>query len=74
MSSKELHAQLIQDIKNLGADDDELLVFDCFLDGMTKPKDIRTELGISKKEFHNIWRKLLRKRNKIAIKLYYYGK
>jgi len=72
--AKEFQDKIIQDLKDLGAEDDELLVFDCMIDGITTPRHIRQELGISEVEFHNIWRRLGRKRDRIAEKLTSYGR
>lgn len=74
LSAREFQDKIIQDLKDLGAEDDELLVFDCMIDGITTPRHIRDELGISEEEFHNIWRRLGRKRSRIAKKLKSYGR
>ncbi len=52
-----------------GATDDELLVFDCMTDGIVKPKSLREELGISKEDFHNIWRRLQSRIKKLRVNL-----
>jgi hypothetical protein len=74
ISAEEFKDKIIQDLIDLGAEDDELLVFDCMIDGITIPKHIRKELGISEEDFHNIWRRLGRKRDRIAEKLKSYGR
>jgi hypothetical protein len=56
-----------------GADDDELLIFECLADGIEKPDDIRSELGMSESDFHNAWRRFKRKRKVIQEKLAAYG-
>ncbi len=70
--SEELRKQIMATLKELNADDDEILVFECLLDGMNKD-EIRTELGISESDFQNIWRKVNRKKEKLKIKLSIYG-
>lgn len=74
LSAKEFQDKITQDLINLGAEDDEILVFDCMIDGITAPRHIRKELGISEDDFHNIWRRLGRKRDRIAEKLTSYGR
>jgi len=73
ISAAELRKQIVAELKELNADDDEILVFECMFDGLFKPADIRKELGISEEEFHNIWRKVGRKRDKLKNKLSSYG-
>jgi len=67
--SKELKEEVFDELGNAGADDDELIVFECLVDGINKPEDIRAELGLSEEDFHNIWRRLKRKRKVIQKKL-----
>lgn len=74
LSAKEFQDNIIQDLTDLGAEDDELLVFGCMIDGIITPRHIRQELGISEEDFHNIWRRLGRKRDRIAEKLTRYGR
>lgn len=58
---EELKNEIYQKVDQQGADDNELMVLTCMLDGIVLPREIRRELGISKAEFHNIWRRLNRK-------------
>lgn len=71
--SAELRKEIYDDLQAAGADDDEIMVFDCLVDGISKPDDIRSELGLSEENFHNIWRRLKRKRDVIRKKLAGYG-
>ncbi|MEM6813219.1 MAG: hypothetical protein AAF600_02380 [Bacteroidota bacterium] len=67
--ASELREKIFDELKAHEADDDELLVFECIADGIHKPKDIKIELGLSDEDFHNIWRRLKRKREVIKSKL-----
>ena len=69
ITTSELQNQIIVELKNLNADDEEMLVFECLFDGIEKPEDIRKELGITEEHFHNIWRRVKRKREKLKTKL-----
>jgi hypothetical protein len=62
LTTDELRKQLFDELQKAGAEDDELLIFECLAEGIEKPDEIRTELGLSKKEFHNAWRRFKRKR------------
>jgi hypothetical protein len=73
ISADELRKEILTELQELNADDDELLVFECLLDGIVKPENIRAELGISENDFHNIWRRVNRKREKLKTKLSKYG-
>lgn len=48
-----------------GADDEEQILFDLWMDGITKANEIATELGISPNEVYKITRRLDRRREKI---------
>jgi len=65
----ELKKEAYAFLENDGATDDELLVFDCMTDGIVKPRALREELGISKEDFHNIWRRLQPRIKKLRAKL-----
>lgn len=65
----ELRKEVFDELQKAGADDDELMVFECLADGIEKPEDIRAELGINEENFHNIWRRLKRRREVIQKKL-----
>jgi len=47
-------------LKTFGADDEELLVFECWLDGITKARDVAKELGIEIALEYNITKRLKR--------------
>jgi len=70
ISNDDLRVIVFNELKNLNADDDELLVFDCMADGIIKPDKIRKELGIEASLLNNILRRLNRKTSKIKIKLF----
>ncbi|MBD77341.1 MAG: hypothetical protein CL840_00205 [Crocinitomicaceae bacterium] len=71
--TQELRNQIYDELDVSGADDDELLIFECLADGMNKPDDIKNELGMSDEDFHNAWRRFKRKRKTIQKKLGAYG-
>ena len=48
-----------------GADDDELTIFECWMDGILKPADIAKDLGIEVKAVYNITKRLERRLPKI---------
>jgi DNA-directed RNA polymerase specialized sigma24 family protein len=57
--------QVSELLKQEGADDDELTVFECWVDGMTKPTEIAKDLGIDVKEVYKITKRLERRLPKI---------
>jgi hypothetical protein len=69
MITAELRKEVFDELQKAGADDDELMIFECLADGIEKPEDIRAELGINEANFHNIWRRLKRRREVIQKKL-----
>ena len=71
--AEELRKQIYDELESNGAEDDELLIFECLADGIIKPEDIRTELGMSESDFHNGWRRFKRKRKVIQEKIAAYG-
>ena len=71
--AQELRQQIYEELESVGAEDDELLIFECLADGIIKPDDIRTELGMSESDFHNGWRRFKRKRKVIQEKITAYG-
>lgn len=73
ISTDELREQMFDELERAGADDDELLMFECLADGIDKPDDIKKELGINDKDFHNTWRRFKRKRKVIQQKLAAHG-
>lgn len=71
--SKELREQLFDELQANGADDNELLIFECLADGIEKPDEIRAAIGLSEEDFHNAWRRFKRKREVIKQKLAAHG-
>lgn len=65
----DLREKVFKMLNEEGASDDEMIIFECMAEGITKPKEIREELGITEKDFHNLWRKLDRRLQKIRKKL-----
>lgn len=57
--------QVSELLKQAGADDDELTVFECWMDGIFKPAEIAKNLGIDVKELYVIIKRLERRRMKI---------
>ncbi|WP_305981974.1 hypothetical protein [Roseivirga thermotolerans] len=55
-------------LRELGAKDDELIVFECMADGVTKPELIRKDLGLEQNEFRSIWRRLKPRMEQLRIK------
>ncbi len=54
----------------MGVDDDEMLIFNARVhDGLSKPEEIRRDLGMTDREYHNAFRKLHRKLLTIQAKL-----
>lgn len=52
-------------LKHEGSDDDELIVFEYWMDGMNKPADIAADLGIDVNEIYKITKRLERRIQKI---------
>jgi len=63
---KELAAKLLIEA---GADDDEQILFELWMDGITKANEIATELGITPNEVYKITRRLDRRREKIKTQV-----
>lgn len=57
--------QILELLEQEGADDDELKVFEFWMDGIFKPAIIAAELGVPVKEIYVIIKRLERKRKKI---------
>lgn len=68
LDDNKLRELVFNELKDMGADDDELLVFECMTDGIMKPENIREDLGISASEMNNILRRLNRKTLKLKNK------
>jgi DNA-directed RNA polymerase specialized sigma24 family protein len=62
---EEKRKQVSELLKQAGADDDELTVFEYWMDGIFKPADIAKDLGVDVKEVYVIIKRLERKREKI---------
>ena len=58
-------------LEELGADDDQLLLFEPLFIDHTKRKDIAKEYGITQQEINNIYKKLKRKIVKINLTKYF---
>tara|TARA_R110000868_G_scaffold183107_1_gene424288 strand:+ start:1386 stop:1988 length:603 start_codon:yes stop_codon:yes gene_type:complete len=67
--TKELSDNIFNELEKAGAEDDELLIFECLVDGLEKPDEIKQELGMSDSDFHNAWRRFKRRRKLIQQKL-----
>jgi DNA-directed RNA polymerase specialized sigma24 family protein len=52
-------------LKKEGSDDEELIVFECWMEGMNKPAEIAADLGIDVKEVYRITKRLERRLQKI---------
>lgn len=61
--------QVFELLKQEGADDNELLIFEYWVDGITKPKEIAKDLGIEVKEVYNITKRLERRLPKIQTQV-----
>ena len=62
---EEKRKQVSELLKQAGSDDDELTVFEYWMDGILKPADIAKDLGVDVKEIYVITKRLERKREKI---------
>ena len=62
---EEKRKQVSELLKQEGADDDELTVFEFWMDGIFKPAEIAKDLGVDVKEIYKIIKRLERKREKI---------
>lgn len=68
--SAELLNEFTNHLTEMGADDEELLIFNArVFDGLTQPEDIRQNIGMAETEYHNTVRRLDRKLEKIKAKL-----
>jgi hypothetical protein len=65
---KDLRSQVFSELQNMGAQDDELLVFECMAEGIVKPSLIREELGLSPNDFRKAWRRLEPKLETVQMK------
>ena len=62
---EEKRNQLSDLLKKEGADDDELTIFEYWMDGVYKPAEIASDLGIDVKEIYNITKRIERRLPKI---------
>ncbi|WP_139162851.1 hypothetical protein [Algoriphagus faecimaris] len=69
MIYEELRQEAYAFLETEGSSDEELMIFECMADGVVKPKAIREDLGISESDFHNAWRRLKPRLNKLRQKL-----
>ncbi len=65
LNVKDKRNQVSELLKQEGADDDELTVFEYWADGVTKPAEIAKDLGIDVKEVYKITKRLERRLPKI---------
>jgi|SRR5690606_17673315 len=68
-SEKHIRNSISEILKIEGADDDELMVFEYWADGITKPSEIAKDLGIDVKEVYNITKRLERRLPKIQTQV-----
>ena len=69
MVYEELRQEAYAFLESEGSSDEELMIFECMADGVVKPKAIKDDLGISDSDFHNAWRRLKPRLNKLRQKL-----
>jgi hypothetical protein len=72
--TKELFDCCYDTLLSLKASDNELMVFQCQAEGITKPQDIANDLGINVKEVYNIQKQLRRKLPELHKRLRNHGK
>lgn len=61
--------QVSELLKQEGADDDELTIFEYWMDGISKPAEIAKDLGIDVKTVYNITKRLERRLPKIQTQV-----
>lgn len=64
-SDSELIQIAIQKLESEGADQDEVDMFECWIDGINKPAEVADLLGKDIQEIYNIQKRLLRKTPKL---------
>ncbi len=62
-------SQVSELLKQEGATDDEIIIFEYWMDGIFKPAEIATDLGIEVKEVYNITKRLERRLPKIQAQV-----
>lgn len=65
----EVKNQVSELLKQEGADDDELMVFEYWMDGINKPAEIAKDLGIDVKDVYRITKRLERSLSKIQTRV-----
>ncbi len=68
-SEKHLRNSISEILKRECADDDELMVFEYWADGITKPSEIAKDLGIDVREVYKITKRLERRLPKIQTQV-----
>lgn len=68
LNMDEKRKQVSELLKQEGPDDDELTVFEYWMDGIFKPADIAKDLGVDVKEIYVIIKRLERKTKKIQTR------
>lgn len=68
-NESELKQIAIKKLKDDGADQDEIDVFECWIDNMKKPSEIAELLGKNVKEIYNITKRLERKMPKLQTEI-----
>lgn len=63
----EQRTQIIEMLKKEGADEDEVNVFEYWMDGVNKPAEIATELDVDVKEIYKITKRLERRLLKVKL-------
>ena len=56
---------IIELLEHAGADDDEIFIFDCWSDGLSKPSEIARDLDMDVKKVNNISKRLNRRLQQI---------
>ena len=66
---QEQRKDAFQFLEKEGTTDEELIIFECMVDGILKPQAIIEDLGMSKPEFNNAWRRLKQRLLKLRQKI-----
>jgi hypothetical protein len=70
LNAGEILKEFVSQLEVMGAGDDEMLIFNARVyDGLSKPEDIRDDIGMTDTEYHNAVRRLDRRLQKIRAKL-----
>ncbi len=64
---KEERKQVSELLQQAGADDNELMVFEYWMDGICKPREIAEDLGVDEKEIYKTVKRLERRLPKIRV-------